>query len=809
MKISLKWFNEFFEFNKNLSEIEEICLLRGIEIENITSKKSILEKCFSGKVLDIKKISDNLNLCKIDIKGEIFNSVTSAQNIKKEDIVPVVINGGKIYKTILKANGKEIVPTIVKPVEFNGILSEAMLLSYDEIGIPEENLSEKQKSGIFILPFDTPVGENLIDLLWLNDTILDIKTYNRGDVLCLKGLADEFERYDIGINKKIELDLNEELNLKKIDFKIEIKNSELCPRYVGIIIKNVNVKPSSINNLRKLLSIGLRPVNNIVDWTNIIMYEYGQPLHAFDLDKIDNKIIVRESKAKEKIITLDGKERELDEGMLLICDINNPLAIAGVIGGKDSEVNENTRNVFLESACFSSQSISKTKRKLKIETEAGNRFEKGIDIENVKSIGLMCALKFEGKEVFEPIDVYPKPYVKENIKIRYDRARKILGLNLSDEDIINSLIKGGFELIKRNKDYSIFKSKYFRPDVKTEIELIEEVIRYYGIEKIKYSIPLSKVDSYEEDKVKKLNRKIKDILTSLNFYEVITLSLIDNNFISDFNINKKPIEILNPLRNDQNVLRNSLLPPLLKVVERNIKNGNKNLSIFEIGKIYYIDKNDFIEKENICAMITGKRIEKYWGEKDKDYDYFYLKGVLENLFKELEIDSFNIVNINPKKYFHPYRYGKIIVFNEEIGEIGEINPKILSPLSIEQKVYTFILDFEKLLNYSNIKTYYKEIPKYPSLTFDISLILNKNIKTSEILKIIKEEGGEILYKVSLFDIYEDEKIIGKNNKSLAFTLIFNSNIKTLKDDDILPIIERIEKRVEKELNGILRKKIEQ
>ncbi|MGB9749694.1 MAG: phenylalanine--tRNA ligase subunit beta [Caldisericia bacterium] len=805
MKISLKWFEEFFDFNMDIKEVEEICLLRGVEIENITPKKTILEKCYSGKVIDIKKISENLYLCKIDIKGDIFNSITSAKNISLGDIVPAVINGGKIYKTIIKSNGKESIPNNFKSTEINGILSEAMLLSYDEIGIPEDNLSEKMKSGIFILPPDTAVGENLVDLLWLNDTILDIKTYNRGDILSLKGLAEEFERYDIGINKKREQLLNESGDFIETDFEVEIKNVELCPRYVGIIIKNVNTRLSSIKNLRKLLSIGLRPVNNVVDLTNIFMYEYGQPLHAFDLDKIDTKIIVREAKVKEKIVTLDGKERELEEGMLLICDKKNPIAIAGVIGGKDTEVTDDSKNIFLESACFSPQSISKTKRRLKIETEAGNRFEKGVDIEKTRLIGSICATTFEGKEIYGPIDVYPKPYIKENIKLRYEKVRRILGIGLDNKDIISSLEKGGFEILEQDEYSSIFRSKYFRPDVKSEIDLIEEVIRYYGIEKIKYSIPLSKIDPYQEDKKRILKKIIREVFTSLNFNEVITLSLIDANFLSNFYIDKKIIEILNPLRNDQNVLRNSILPSLLRVADRNIKNGNKNLAIFEIGKIYYIDNNEFKELEEVFALTTGKRIEKYWNENDKNYDYFYIKGVLETLFKELEINDYEIKNINPESYFHPYRFGKIIISNDEVGEIGEINPKILSELSIEQKFYALRLNFEKLLNIAIIKKYYKEIPKYPSLTFDISMIVDKNIKTNDILKIIKEEGGEILYKVMLFDVYEDEKI-GLDKKSLAFNLIFNSNEKTLKDSDTIPIIERIEKRIEKELKGLLRKK---
>lgn len=807
MKVSLKWFEEFFELNVDLKTMEDICLLRGVEIENITKKESILKNCYSGKILEISKLSENLNLCKVLIKGDIFNSVTSAKNVKKGDIVPVVINGGVINKTILKENGKERIPSVVKSVEIGGILSEAMLLSYDEIGIPEDSLTENYKVGIFILPPDTPVGENLVDLLWLNDTILDVKTYNRGDILSLKGLADEFERYNFGISKKKDLDIKKKVEFKKSDFEILIKNIELCPRYVGIIIKDVEVKNSSINNLRKLLSLGIRPVNNVVDWTNIIMYEYGQPLHAFDLDKIDTKIVVREAKPNEKIVTLDGKDRELEEGMLLICDKKSPIAIAGVIGGKDTEVTENTKNVFLESAYFAPYSISKTKRKLKIETEAGNRFEKGVDIEKTNLIGLMCALNFGGKEIEGPIDIYPKPYKKENIKLRFDRTRKILGINIKDEEIIDSLEKGGFEVVEKGEDYAVFREICYRPDVKSEIDLIEEVIRYHGIEKVKYSIPLSKLDSFEEGDLRKLKKKIRETLSSIGFYEVTTLSLLDGTFLMSFNINKKMIEVLNPLRNDQNVLRTSLIPSLIKIIEKNIKNGNKNLNIYEIGKIYFEENNSYNEIEEVVAITTGKIVDRYWGEKDKFVDFYYIKGALEVLLKELKILNYTFLNINPEFLFHPYRYGKIFVEEEEIGEIGEINTKILSNLSIEQKVYSFRLNLRKLLKFSTLRKIYEDIPKYPPLTFDISLIVQKDIKSSDILRIIKEEGKELLYKVNLFDVFEDEKI-GKDKKSLAFSLIFLSNYKTLKDEDIIPIINRIEERIEKEYGGVLRKKVE-
>lgn len=805
MRVSLKWFGEFFDFKCKVSEIEKISILKGIEVENITEKISILKNCYSGEIIDLKTLPNGLNLCRIKVKDKIFISLTGAKNVKKGQIVPVALNNSVVYKKSDKTENKGKIPTIIKPVEIDGIISEVMLLSYDEIGIPDDSLNEEQKSGIFILPDDTPIGEDLNDILWLNDTILEIKTYNRSDVLSFYGLAKEFERYGFGEAKKREIPTLDESNLKKSSFVIEIEDYKLCPRYVGIIARNVKIRKSFLNNFRKLLSIGIRPVNNIVDWTNIIMFEYGQPLHAFDLDKIESKVVVRLAKPNEKIITLDGKERELDQDMLLICDAKKPIAIAGVIGGKETEVNNDTKNVFLESAFFSPYSISKTKRKLKIDTEASNRFEKTINIDNVKNLGLMCAFNFECNEIEAPIDIYPNPLLKEDIKLRYDRVRKIIGMNVTNEEIDNSLIKGGFEIKEKNSDFSIFSPKYFRPDIKSEIDLIEEVVRYYGIEKIKYTIPNSLINPYEENDYNKFKKVLRDTLISSGFNEVISLSIVDSNYLDIFKINKKPIEILNPLRNDQNILRTSLIPSILKIIERNIKNGNKNLNLFEIGKIFFIEKDELMEKEEVIVSSTGKIIEKFWKENEKETNFYFLKGVLENLFKELKITEYKILNTNPEFYYHPYVFGKIFVKDKEIGEIGEISNKILKILSIEQKVFVFRIDLDLLFNFSNITKYYKEIPKFPPLSFDISIIVDKEIKADKILEIIKEEAKEILYKVTLFDLYEDEKI-GLDKKSLAFNLLFVSNIKTLKDEDIFPIIDKIEKRIKKEVKGIFRKK---
>lgn len=807
MKVSLNWLKEFIDLNEDLEKIKDITIFRGLEIEEIFKKESLLKECYTGKIKDIKKINDKLSQCFIEYKGQILKSVTGAKNLKIGDIVPFALPGGVVYKHQIKNGEKKEDLINVKSIDFDGYISEVLLLSYDEIGLDESSLSDIYKEGIFVLPEDTPLDKNLIDVLWLNDYIFEIKTLNRGDVLFLYGLAKEFERYGLGKFKK-----NKELksiyeDLPIYKFEIEVENKNLCPRYVGIIVEGVKVKRSNISNLRKLISIDQRPVNNIVDSTNVFMFEYGQPLHAFDLDKINQKIIVRESKKGERIITLDGKERELEEGMLLICDINKPIAIAGIIGGKETEVSFETKNVLLESAYFNPISISKTKRKLKIDSEAGSRFEKGVDIEKTLIIGFNSALKFNGEKIYKPIDIYPEPMLSERIKLRFDKARKVIGFNIKDEEIIEILQNSGFKEIEKGNSYSIFIKEYNRPDVKSEIDLIEEIVRYYGIEKIKPTIPSIKIDPYIEGFDINLKEKITQILTSLGLNEIVTLSIIEKNYLSSFSFDRKPIEIINPLRQDQNVLRTHLLPSLLKVIEKNINVGNKNLGLFEIGKIYYEKDGDFTEEEELIIGLSGKIIEKSWIEKDKNYDFYTLKGVLEKLFQELNINEFIVLNIDNSHIFHPTRYGKIIINNEIIGEIGEINDDLCKENNINQKVYVLRIEIDKLKKYASLKRDFKEISKFPNLTFDLSIVLSKNIKFYELLKIVKEESGTLLNKISLFDIYEDEKI-GIDKKSYAINLVFSSIEKTLTDEDIKGIINRIEHRIEKELNGFIRKKVE-
>lgn len=807
MKVSLKWLSEFIDLNEEIEKIKELTIYRGLEIEDIQKRISPLKECYTGKIKNIKRINESLSLCSIEFKGEILNSVTGAKNINVGDIVPFALPGGVVYKHSRKdeIKTKEIVS--VKSIDIEGYTSEALLLSFDEIGIDESSLSDVYKDGIFVLPPDTPQDKDLKEVLWLDDLILEIKTLNRGDVLSYYGLAKELERFGLGkFNKDKEL-VDFYNNFSTSKFEIEIKNVNLCPRYVGIVIEGVNVKKSNILNLKKLLSIDQRPINNIVDSTNIFMFEYGQPLHAFDLDKIEKKIIVREAKNGEKIVTLDGKERELEEGMLLICDIEKPIAIAGIIGGKETEVDFNTQNVLLESAYFDPQSISKTKRKLKIDTEAGTRFEKGVDINKTLLIGYHASLTFNGEKYYKPIDIYPIPQKIEPIKLRFDRARKIIGFNLKNEEIIDTLRNGGFKEIEIKEDIGYFIPEMNRPDVKSEIDLIEEIVRYYGIERISPTIPFIKIDPFIDTFEIKYKEKISEILTSLGLNEIVTLSLLEKDYLLSFKFDRKPIELINPLRKDQNTLRTHLLPSLLKVIEKNISVGNKNIGVFEIGKVYFEENEKFLEHEELIVGLTGKFIEKYWEEKDKSYNFYHLKGIAEKLLFELNINEFSILNEGEPLCFHKTRYGKIVVNGEYIGELGEISEDIIEKHNINQKVYVLRIEIEKLKKFASLKKEFKEISKFPSLTFDLSIVLPKDKKYFELLRIIREEGGELLNKVSLFDIYEDEKI-GKDKKSYAVNLIFTSFEKTLTDEDIKDIIDRIEKRLEIELNGYIRKKVE-
>ncbi|MCD6168163.1 MAG: phenylalanine--tRNA ligase subunit beta [Caldisericia bacterium] len=803
MKVSRRWLNEIFRFERDIEDVKDTLLNRGLEIEETFERKSILSSVFVGKVRSIKKISKELSFAEIEVSGRVYPSVTGAKNVKMGDKVPVCLPGGTIYHYEKKGDEEIPVPYRIKPMEFNGYKSEAVLLSYKEMGISDKVLGEEDKRGIFILPDDAEVGADLKEALWLEDTIFEIKTYNRADCLSLWGISQEFERLGLGKIVKEYGDVSIPSNLKDISFKIEVLDEKLCPRYVGIIIRDVKVKKAPIKILRKLITIGARPVNNIVDITNVLMFEYGQPLHAFDLDKIHGKLIIRRASKGEKIRTLDDKLRELDEGMLVIADEEGPIAIAGVMGGKETEVSHKTKNVLLESANFLPSSISVTKRRLKINSEAAVRFEKGVDIRKALENGWRASLMFGGSINEKPFDFYPEPEKEKKIKVRFERVRKIIGVDISNSDIIDSLRRGGFELENVSEKEATFVIKPFRPDISQEIDLIEEVIRYRGIENLPYTLPSPKISVFTPDKRRKLRKRIVNILTSLSMDEVITLSLLDSQYLSLYPIEREPIEVVNPLRSDQDVLRTSLIPMLLKVVDRNIKMGNKNLMFFEIGKVFYKEK-DFVEKEELSGVITGKIREKLWMEKEKEFDFFYLKGVVSKLLDELKIDEVEFVS-GSNKLFHPFRYAVIQFKDLKIGEMGEIHPSLLEKLSISQRVYAFSIDFETLLDVFEDKKEYESISKFPPLTFDIAIVVSEDTPSGKLVEIIKQESGEILSDIHIFDLYRGENI-GYGKKSIGFRLTFSSKERTLEDKDVFPIIDRIEKRIQKELSGNLRKR---
>lgn len=803
MKVSKRWLNEIFKFERDIKEVKYTLLNRGLEIEETFERKSLLSNAFVGRVKSLKQISKSLFFAEVEVSGKLYLSVTGAKNVKPGDKVPVCLPGGTIYHYEKKGEVEIPVPYKIKSMEFNGYRSEAVLLSYKEMGIPDGVLGEDDKKGIFVLPEDARAGTDLKETLWLEDTLMEIKTYNRADCLSLWGLSFEFVRLGLG---RIIKDYKEPVvphELKEMDFKIEVLNDKLCPRYVGILVRDVEVKKSSINNLRKLITIGARSVNNIVDTTNVLMFEYGQPLHAFDFDKLQGRLIVREAKKGERIETLDKKVRELDEGMLVIADDRGPIAIAGVMGGKDTEISSNTKNILLESANFLASSISVTKRKLKINSEAAIRFEKGVDIRKTLENGLRAALMFNGSLSETPFDFYPHPVTDKRIEVRFDRARKIIGINISDNKIIESLNRGGF-ITEDVKDKSaVFKIEPFRPDISEEIDLIEEIIRYRGIEELPYTLPSPEVSVFSPDKRMRLRKSIIEILTSLSMDEIITLSLIDSNYLSIYPIERKPIEVVNPLRSDQNVLRTSLIPPILRIVDRNIKIGNRNLMSFEIGKVFYKEES-FVEKEELSGIITGKVVENVWMEKDRDFDFFYLKGIVSTLFKELRIPYIHFVS-GKNKIFHPFRYARLEYEGITLGEMGEIHPALLNKVSIPQRVYGFSIDFEQLLNLFEDRKEYKSISRFPPLSFDISIVVPEEVPSEEVMKIIREKGGDILSGIKLFDLYRGESI-GVSKKSFTFRLTFSSSERTLKDKDVFPIIEEIEREIKEKLSGNLRKK---
>ena len=676
------------------------------------------------------------------------------------------------------------------------------LSKYVDINIDEKELAHKlTMAGVAVEGIEAVQGDQVFEL--------DL-TPNRGDCLGLINIAREVaaitgEKLNIPC---INITENNEDIADYID--IEIADTDLCPRYAARIIKNAKLRPSPEWLQEALINSGIRPINNIVDITNYVMLETNQPLHAFDYDLLgDNKkILIRRATDGEKIITLDDNERNLDKDMLVITDGDKPIAIAGVMGGLNTEINDKTINILIESANFSAISVRKTSKKVGLRSDASMRFEKGVDVNGVIYAANRASQLIQelagGEVVGGVLDVYPKPVTNHHITLRIKKVNDLLGTNLSLDEIEKYLLNLNFKV--ERKGYNLFvEIPTYRPDLEIEVDLIEEIARLYGYENIAATLPQGTTSQGGLDEYQKFRNRVTSILSKY-MYEVVNYSFInnhiyDNLLIADDSDLRQVVKVANPLSEEQGVMRTLLLSGLLDNISQNLARQNNSLSFFEIGSVF-MPKSEGLPTEvlKIGAIVSGQG-EINWLKHNVDYDFFYLKGILENLFFELGVNEYEFVAFNDLSY-HPGRNAKILVKGQELGVIGEVHPTVLENFDIKQKASAFELDLDALYKLTTTKARLETITKYPAVERDIAIIITKDITATRIVNDIKGNGTSLLKDVIVFDIYTGEQV-PDGYKSVALKLKFQATEKTLTEGEVNEIVKNILNSLS-ELGGKLR-----
>jgi len=802
VKISINWLKEYLETKSNPEEISDILTNLGLEVEKILPFESVkggLSGVVAGKVLKCEKHpnADRLKVTSIDLgNNETSEIVCGAPNIMEGQIVPIAKVGSKIY-----TNGGDEIK--IKKSKIRGVVSNGMVCAEDEIGLGESH------DGIMVLDSKIKPGTPISEVFNVeNDNILEIGlTPNRSDAMSHYGVARDLKAYyDLNSQtSKITLPSINDFESVKIDedFEVSVKDIDKCPFYSGLIIKNIKVGPSSKELQNKLKSIGLKPINNIVDITNFVMHEIGQPLHAFDLDKIKN-ITVKSVKSNTKFKTLDDNIINLDSDDLMICSNNDPLCLAGIYGGYDSGVSNSTTNLFLESAIFDSVTIRKSSKRHQLFTDASYRYERGVDPEKVLyALKRASILIKEANQEANISEILIEDNLKVDIKdiyLRYDRIDSITGQKIDKETITQILSSLDFEIKGHTEDGLNIIAPNYRHDVYREIDVIEEILRVYGFNNINVESKISmSIPEIGKNHINKTESLISNNLVGIGFHEIINNSICSPGVNEKFN--NQAVNLLNPQGTELSNLRSSLIPNALETVKHNINRQNRNLKIFEIGNTYSITDNNYIENKRLNVTVTGKIFDENWISELSKSNFYYLKGVAENLLNNLNVSNIKY-EVNNDELFEY----KLFIYNNKnnIGFIGELNSTYTKEFSIDDKIHLLNLDLDNIkLKSANIK--YQELSKFPSSRRDLSMILDDNINFEAIKNLAFNVENKILKDVNLFDEYKG-KNIEDNKKSLAVSFIFNDSKKTLTDKLIDKIMLKLSDKYKSDLGAVIRDK---
>ena len=796
MKVPLSWLSDYVDIsNIDTKTFAHELTMSGSKVEGIEVQGEEIVNVVTGKILTREKHlnADKLQVTTVDIGNEVIQIVTGAQNIEVGDIIPIALVGSKL------PGGKSISKGKLRGIESNG-----MMCSIQELNLTKGDYPDASEDGIFILNEGTDLGKDIREVLGINEKIVEFEiTSNRPDCLSMLGIARETAVTFKKPMKKPIIKVEEKDDEVEKYASVEVLDAKLCPRYSARVIKNVKIAPSPKWMRDRLKASGVRPINNIVDITNYVMLELGQPMHAFDLKNLKgSKIIVRRAMNGEVLKTLDDNDRVLDESMLVIADEAEPIAVAGVMGGANSEISQDTSTILLESANFDGASVRLTSKKLGMRTEASGRFEKGLDIENVIAAVNRAAELVEELEAGTVckgvIDCYKVKAEKRNIKLRSEKINALLGTNISNEEMIKIFRK--LELIV-DEDNMIVEIPSFRADIELEADLAEEVARIHGYNTIEATLLSGKATTQGKKTFKqKIEDTIKNTMIACGLSEIYTYSFTSPNVFDMINLPadsllRNTVNITNPLGEDYSVMRTTTIPAMLDVISRNYNRRTLSAKLFEISNIYLpksIPVIDLpVEKLTLTLGMYGES------------DFYDLKGVIDELFGVLGIKEYEYIPERTRSEFHPGRTASISLKGCNIGVIGEIHPEVSEKFEGPQRTYVAIIDVDSLVNNACMVSQYKPLPKYPAVTRDIAMLVKDEIMVKQIEDIIRQRSGKILEEIKLFDVYKGKQV-PEGMKSVAYSVVFRGEDRTLTDDDVNKAMRKVLDGLESSLNAQLR-----
>ena len=793
MNTSLSWIKAYVpDLDVTAQEYTDAMTLSGTKVEGYEKLDADLDKIVIGQIDKIEKHpdADKLIICQVNVGTETIQIVTGAPNVKEGDKVPVVLAGGRV------AGGHEPGQRVeggikIKKGKLRGVESDGMMCSIEELGSNRDMYPEAPEYGIYIFDDDAVVGESVIKSLGLDDVVVEYEiTSNRVDCFSVVGIAREAAAtFNKAFYPPVVTPTGNDENAADY-IKVTVKNPELCPRYCARIVKNIKIGPSPKWMQSRLASVGIRPINNLVDITNYVMEEYGQPMHAYDLDTIEGKeIVVRTAEKGEKFTTLDGQEREMDESVLMICDGKKSIGIAGIMGGENSMITDDVQTMLFEAACFDGTNIRKSSKKIGLRTDASGKFEKGLDPNNAEAaIDRACQLIEElgaGEVVGGMVDVYSKK--KEPVRVPFDaeKINRLLGTGISKEEMIGYFKKIDLEF---DEETSEVIAPTFRHDLFRIADLAEEVARFYGYDNIPVTLPNGESTAGKKPFKIRVEDVCRNVAEQNGFCGGMTYSfespkVFDKLLLAEDAKERQAIEISNPLGEDFSIMRTVSLNGMLTSLSTNLAHRNKNVRLYEFGNIY-------IPKALPLTELPDERMQMTLGMYG-ECDFFTLKGVVEDMLDSLGLGGRSeYAPTGEHPFLHPGRAADVTIDGEKIAYIGQIHPEVMDNYNMKGEVYVAVIDMPTLVPKATFDRKYEGVAKFPAMKRDLSMVMKKDIFVGQLEKIFKDKGGKLLESYELFDVYEGDQI-EKGYKSVAYSLTFRAKDRTLEDAEVSKIVEKI------------------